>query len=198
MTTFRPPYPLLWDSPIAQQGSPGIGSHGIYNPTGRLYFGMSTNLSNPSSAFLIHSFGMDAGVPSRAGLSLVITPLVDYSGFFYSQGTFASALTSAIIKVYIEESDERNNFVRGIDGTPHVILRQDPAWFYGSQTWTPVERGITPSQPAIPVQANHSYRVFIDLHGEIRAAGYGGFGGSYSHADCQVRVIEVDVDFVRV
>jgi len=204
---FRPPYPFTYDPPIAQSGNPIIVNRGR-NETGWRDFFLQSNSSNPSSALILTSFGMDAGVPrdSRNRLltrngELHISPIISYSTFFYSGGVFASALTSAVIKIYVEESDLRGNFVQGIDGTENVILREDPWWFSGSRIWSPSVSGLTitteiaPVDRRIHVSPNHSYRVFIDLYGEIRAAGYGGLGGSGSIAQVALQVREVEIFF---
>lgn len=204
---FRPPYPFTYDPPIAQSGNPITVNRGR-NETGWRDFFLQGNSSHPSSALILTSFGMDAGVPrdSRNRLFtqdgiLNVQPVVSYTTFFYSSGVFASALTSSVVKVYVEESDPRGNFVRGMDSTEHLILRQDPWWFSGSQTWSPSVAGLTltpesrPVDRTIHVRRDHSYRVFIDLYGEIRAAGFGGFGGSGSIAQVAMRVNEVETTF---
>ena len=194
MPPFTPPYPLTWESPITQSGSPSIGVHGSVNGR-RLFFGMSTNGTKPSSAFLITSFGMDAGAPTRAGLRLLIDTTLDFTGFFYSSGSFASALTSAVVKLYVEESDPAGNFLRGMNVGEMIIRRENPAWWYGSQSWPESGREFAiPFSPLATVR-NNNYRVYVDLYGEIRAAGYGGLGGSYAHADCSVNVRQVRLDF---
>jgi hypothetical protein len=202
---FRYPYPWTWDPDALQQGSPTIVNRGR-NELGSRDFFLQSHRTQPSSASIISSFGMDLGVPSdNAGrpltgaLRLLATPYFDYEGFFYSGGVFASALTSAAVQMYLEESDARGNFVRGIDGPRFQILREDPPWFSGSATWTPHARNwVIPSLPSqIGVRANFSYRLWVDLVGEIRAAGYGGFGGSGSVCQIVIRVWNVDWGWER-
>jgi hypothetical protein len=202
---FRYPYPFTWDPTPLQQGSPTIVNRGR-NELGSRDFFLSSHRTQASSASIMSSFGMDLGVPSDdAGrlltgpLRLLATPYFDYEGFFYSGGVFASALTSAAVQMYLEESDPRGNFVRGIDGPRFQILREDPAWFSGSATYTPHARNwVIPSLPSqIGVRANFQYRLWIDLVGEIRAAGYGSFGGSGSVCQIVIRLWSVDWGWER-
>lgn len=196
MPTFSPPYPFRWGS-IAQSGSPRVVDRS--RPAGgTLDFFLQSNAGNPSSAHLITSYGMDIGT-ARAAREIVVAPTFDFDTFFYSGGTFASALTAARIAVYVEEYDGRGNFERAIDGPSMTILREDPAWWSGSRTWDPNlrEAALVSPLPGVRMMARAGafYRAFIDLHGEIRAAGFGGIGGSASIAQCQVHLRLVDAGF---
>jgi hypothetical protein len=136
----------------------------------------------------------DAGRPLSGPLRLLASPNFDYEGYFYTGGVFASALTSAALQMYLEESDAGGNFVRGIDGPRFQILREDPAWFSGSATYWPHGRNslITSLPSEVGVRAGFQYRLWVDLVGDIRAAGYGGFGGSGSVCQIVIRVWNVD------
>lgn len=196
MPTFRPPYPFSWGS-IAQSGNPRVIDRS--RPAGgTLDFFLNSNAGNPSSAHLITSYGMDIGT-ARAAREILVAPTFDFETYFYSGGTFAGALTAARIAVYIEEYDGRGSFVRAIDGPSMTILREDPAWWNGSSSWAPhaSEAGLLFPAPGdrIIARAGSFYRVFIDLHGEIRAAGFGGIGGSASIAQCRVELRLVDAGF---
>jgi hypothetical protein len=203
---FRYPYPFTWDPTPLQQGGPTVVNRGR-NELGSRDFFLSSHRTQPSSASLMSSFGMDLGVPrSDSGaaltgrLRLLATPYFDYDGFFYTGGVFASALTSAAVQMYLEESDARGNFVRGIDGPRFEILRQDPPWFSGSATYTPhASNWVIPSGASdILVRSGFQYRLWVDLVGEVRAAGYGGFGGSGAISQCVIRVWSVDWGWERL
>lgn len=205
---FTYPYPFTYDPPAIQSGGPTVINRGN-NATGLRSFYLQSNSSRPSSALMLTSFGMDAGVP-RDGRNrrfttdseLVIEPTISYSTFFYSGGVFASALTSATVKIYVEETDRRGNFIRGIEGSEYEILREDPWWFSGGRSWNPSGREITvvtniaPIDRRIIVHWGYSYRVFIDVYGEIRAAGYGGLGGSGAIAQVSLTLNQVDMLFI--
>ena len=203
---FRYPYPFTWDPTPLQQGSPTIVNRGR-NEIGSRDFFLSSNRTQPSSASIVSSFGMDLGIPrddsgrplSGGPLRLLATPTFDFTGFFYTGGVFASALTSAAVQMYLEEFDAHGNFMRGIDGPRFQILREDPWWFTGSATYTPNARSwVIPSLPSdIAVRAGFQYRLWVDLVGEIRAAGYGGFGGSGSICQIVIRLWTVDWGFER-
>ena len=195
MPTFRPPYPFRWGS-IAQSGSPRVVDRSRPD-IGSLDFFLQSNSGNPSSAHLITSYGMDLGT-ARAAREIFVVPTFDFSTFFYTSGIFAGALTAARMAVYVEEYDGSGSFQRAIDGPSMTILREDPAWWSGSRTSTPSLRDAglesAPGERMI-ARAGAFYRAFVDLHGEIRAAGYGGVGGSSSIAQCLVRLRLVDAGF---
>jgi hypothetical protein len=197
---FRFPYPFTWDPTPLQQGSPTINNRGL-NELGSRDFYLASHRTQPSSASIMSSFGMDLGFPSdnsgrplSGPLRLLASPTFDFEGWFYTGGVFASALTSAAVQIYLEESDSRGNFVRGIDGPRFQILREEPSWFSGSAIATPHGRNaVIASLPSeIGVRAGFQYRLWVDLVGEIRAAGYGGFGGSSSICQIVIRVWNVD------
>src|SRR6188472_1856647 len=203
---FRYPYPFTWDPTPLQQGSPTINNRGR-NELGSRDFYLASNRTQPSSASIMSSFGMDLGFPSdnsgrplSGPLRLLASPTFDFEGWFYTGGVFASALTSAAVQMYLEESDSRGNFVRGIDGPRFQILREEPSWFSGSAILTPHQRNWTiPSLPSqITVRAGFQYRLWVDLVGEIRAAGYGGFGGSSAICQIVIRMWSVDWGWERL
>lgn len=195
MPTFRAPYPFQWGT-IAQSGSPRVVDRSRPD-IGSLDFFLQSNASNPSSAHLITSYGMDLGT-APAARQIFVAPTFDFSTFFYSGGTFAGALTAARIAIYVEEFDGSGSYVGAIGGPSMTILREDPAWWSGSRTWSPGLRSaalLSDTDVRMNARAGMSYRVFVDLHGEIRAAGYGGIGGSASIAQCFVRLRLVDAGF---
>ena len=134
--TFTAPYPLTYDPSPAQSGNPTI-TRGRGPEIGQLHFDLSSNQSQPSSAHVLSSFGMEVGTPRDVitqriivGASeLNVDPLSTIRGFFYTGGAFASALTSAKIAVYVEEYDAQGRIVRSIDGPEVEILRTPD--FYG-------------------------------------------------------------------
>ena len=95
MSQFHYPYPFTWDPTPLQQGSPTVVNRGR-NEIGSRDFFLSGNRTQPSSASIMSSFGMDIGVPSDASgrplsggpLRLLATPTFDYEGFFYTGGVF--------------------------------------------------------------------------------------------------------------
>ena len=203
---FRYPYAFTFDPTPMQRGSPTIVNRGR-NELGSRDFYLESHRTQPSSASIMSSFGMDLGVPSNdAGrpltgpLRLVATPYFDYEGFFYTGGVFASALTSAAVQMFLEESDAAGNFVRGISGPRFQILREDPSWFSGGATYTPHARNwVIPSLPSqISVRADFQYRLWVDLVGAIRAAGWGGFGGSGAICQIVIRLWSVDWAWQRL
>ncbi len=153
---FRYPYPFTWDPTPLQQGSPTVINRGR-NELGSRDIWLSSNRTQPSSASTMSSFGMDLGVPTddsgrpftSGPLRLTASPEFDFEGYFYTGGVFASALTSAAIQMYLEESDARGNFVRGIDGPRFQILREDPSWFSGSATFTPHRPASVDPEPPV-------------------------------------------------
>ena len=119
--------------------------------------------------------------------------------FFFSSGVFASARTAAVFSFFVEEFDTSFRFVRAVTmpGTI-VVVRQDFWWFSGSQVFTPVStgRGWTIANPlagVLTARPNFFYRVWIDLNADIRAAGFGGVGGSGAIAQ-----LAWDIDFIDV
>ena len=126
-----------------------------------------------------------------------MAPFFDFSSFFYAGGTFAGELTSAIVKVYVEESDAAGNFVRAMESPEIVLLREDFGWFAAS-TSSPSAHNLSFPDGEVPlfdVQPNFQYRVFLDLHGEVRAAGYQWWGGSGAIAQVQLTVNGIVADY---
>ena len=197
--SFERPYPFTFDPTPLQQGSPTINNRGM-NALGSRDFFLSSNRTQSSSASIMSSFGMDVGTPCADSgrpvsgpLMFMATPNFDFDGWFYTGGVFASALTSAAVQIFIEESDAGGNFVRGIDGPRFQILRQNPSWISGSSIDTPHGlHTVIPGETAIVVGAGFQYRLWVDLVGEIRAAGWGGFGGSGAVCQIVIRVWNVD------
>src|SRR4051794_40141271 len=135
---FRPPYQFTFDPPAAQEGSPTVINRGRAGVGERAFF-LQSNSSHPSSASILSSFGMMVGPPVdsrgraiRGRSELAVTPFLDFGTFFYSGGTFASALTSSSVSIFVEEFDSVGRFTRGINGPELVIFREDPWWFSGS------------------------------------------------------------------
>lgn len=197
--SFAYPYSFTWDPTPLQQGNPTISNRGR-NELGSRDFFLASHRTQSSSARIISSFGMDLGVPCDLSgrpvsgpLHFGATPNFDYTGYFYTGGVFASALTSAAVQIYLEESDERGNFVRGIDGQRFEIQRENPSWISGSAIHTPHgQHAVVAGETEITVRAGFQYRLWVDLVGEIRAAGWGGFGGSGSICQIVIRLWHVD------
>src|SRR6185369_10040308 len=103
----RAPFGAYGES--AQGGSPTVVDRSRQD-RGLLDFFLQTNPDHPSSARLLTSVWFDAGIPGdgrrrfTVPSQLAVAPLFDFSSFFYAGGTFAGELTSAIVKVYVEES----------------------------------------------------------------------------------------------
>ena len=127
---FAFPYPFTFDPPAMSAGGPRVINRG-WNDRGTRDFHLASNQQAPSSARLLTSFGMDAGAAPRDSV-LSVQPVVDYSAYFYSGGVFASALTSGVVEVFVEDvrcvASFPSGFVRlaphHCAGGPLVVLRE--------------------------------------------------------------------------
>jgi hypothetical protein len=189
---FNAPY-FTWDPPASSAGSPTVVQRGT-GPLGTRGFFLQSNPSHPSSAEVVSSLGVDAGVAPPGRRELWIQGTFDYDTYFYSGGVFHEATVAARLNVYLEEFDARGNYVGGRDVGEVTILHESTPWFSGSRSWSPNGAGWWVSGTS-PVVAGHSYLVWIDLHGEIRAAGFGGFGGSAAIAQVDITLIELETNF---
>jgi hypothetical protein len=121
--------------------------------------------------------------------------------FFFSSGSFATARTAAFFRYFIEEFDASFRFVRGFTMPGEiVVVRQDFFWFSGSQTFSPISAGPgwtipNPTSGVLTATPNFFYRVWVDLTMEIRAAGFGGIGGSGAIAQVAWDIDSIDVLF---
>jgi hypothetical protein len=205
MTHFTPPYRLFFQPQIAQAGNPNVTEYPDL-AHGADFLNIRSAPSQPSFATVLRSFGVeDTPVDNRGQTSrLFVTTSINITvPFFWTSGVFATAKTAAYFRYYVEEFDSDFRYVRAVE-MPYelVVVRQDFWWFSGSSNfraesagpgWTipnPYPDGILIAQPGF------RYRVWIDLHAEIRAQGYGGVGGSAAIAQLRWSVDSIDVVFM--
>jgi hypothetical protein len=210
MPHFAPPYPLFFSPTIAQTGGPGIADRPGFPPGGSWFLHLASNSSAPSSASALRSFGVQSQpIDDRTGrlwtrsTRLFITTSINIRvPFFFTSGGFATARTAAFFRYFIEEFDASFRFVRGFTMPGEiVVVRQDFFWFSGSQTFTPVSSGPgwtipNPDPAVLTASPNFFYRVWVDLTAEIRAAGFGGVGGSGAIAQLAWDIDSIDLSFV--
>jgi hypothetical protein len=200
---FEAPYPFTFDT-SSRAGSPTVVERGR-NDLGTRDIYLQSHRTNPSSASIISAFGMDAGPPvddrGRAitGRSeLHIDASFDYlNTFFYAGAVYNNVLTEATANLYVEEFDPSGNFVRGIERSELVILRQGGFWISYSDEWAPRLSEavfVTPISMRTFTQNRFQYRVWVDLRSQIRAAGWG-FGGSGAIAQATLRLRSVTTWF---
>jgi hypothetical protein len=184
-----------FDPPAATTGSPIVTRRSVPSAN-RLDFFLETNRTSPSSAQLLTSLGVSLP-PARRDGNMVVQPTGDFSTFFFSSGVFASALTSGIVRIFVEEFDGAGNFLRGIDGASQVLAHHDVWWFSGSQSTSPaaVDQliALPPIDLRIPVRRGNRYRVWVDLHGAVRGAGFGGIGGSGAISQVFLHLDELEI-----
>ncbi len=208
MPVFTPPYPLFFAPTIALSGGPGITDRPDFPPGGSWFLHLSSNPTAPSSAFALRSFGVQSQPVDNLGrlwtrnTQLLITTSINIRNpLFFSSGIFASSRTAAAFSYFVEEFDARFRFVRAVTMPGEiVVVRQDVPWFSGSQTFTPfsVGRGWTIGNPAsgvLTATPNFFYRVWVDLNADIRAQGFGTFGGSAAIAQLAWDIDLIDVGF---
>jgi hypothetical protein len=202
MPTFRRPYPFTFDPPAATTGAPIVVNRGLAS-LGSRDFVLESNHSAPSSAELLSSFGADAGVagdiwnmPGVPATNLGITATFAFDSQIFADGVFASARGADWTNIYVEEFEgPRRTFVRAIQ-SPDQVIRTEDTWFLsGSDTRT--DGGMSFVQSfTVPVVQGRFYRAWFDVHGSMRAAGWGGIGGSGSRVQLVVRLTLLDVFFV--
>ncbi len=183
-----------FDPSVEQSGGPAVVPRSD-QARGRLDFFLQSNSDHGSAAHLLTSGGADIVAPARlrGANQLIVTPTFNYSAFFYVGGVFHSALTAAYLALYVEEFDTAGTFVRGIDAGRFNIGQSDGWWFSGSRTWGAGGNGwVIPQTGTIAVSQGFLYRVWLDLHGEIRADGWGGIGGSGAISQAQVQFVQFD------
>jgi len=200
---FATPYPLDFiPAPIAA-GSPGMSVWGG-GEVGSCGFSLASNPSMPSSARVLTSLGMDVGAPrDRRGRplpgvsELKMAMSLSYDTFFSVNTAFASALTASRLAILLEEFDSAGRFVRALNGGELTIIREEPWWITGVARWAPFAVDAAIPQGRIATRAGFFYRLWIDLNGEIRSAGFGGIGGSAAMAQTSMHLAWVEVEFVR-
>jgi hypothetical protein len=183
-----------FDPSVEQSGAPIVVPRSD-QARGRLDFFLQSNQDHGSAAHLLTSGGADIMAPAtlRGANQLIVTPTFNYSAFFYAGGVFRSALTGAYLELYVEEFDTAGNFVRGIDIGHFDIGHWDGWWLSGSRTWGAGGNSwVIPQNGIVTVTQGFLYRVWLDLHGDIRADGWGLFGGSGAISQAQVRFVQFD------
>jgi len=196
---FGPPY-MSFDPFPFQSGSPRVSIRGRPD-LGTLSFFLETNRTAPSETSVLTSLGMvvgfprlESGAPIAGPSELVVSPLFDFSGFFWFGGSSAWAMTSSSVQVFVEEFGGDGSFRSFIQGTL-PILHEDAYWVAGSREFAPAGRGrSTPVDQRIFARPDASYVVWLDLLGGVRGAGFG-FGGSGAIAQMFVMLPRVDVRF---
>jgi len=183
-----------FDPSVEQAGAPIVVPRSD-QARGRLDFFLQSNQDHGSAAHLLTSGGADIVAPAtlRGANRLNVAPTFNYSAFFYAGGVFHSALTGAYLELYVEEFDTAGNFVRGIDIGHFEIGYWDGWWLSGSRTWGAGGNSwVIPQNGTVAVTQGFLYRVWLDLHGDIRADGWGVFGGSGAISQAQVRFVQFD------
>ncbi len=202
-----PPFRAPFGPVTSVMGSPGVAA---------------TNRSNASTGFMTLSASTDPRAPSRAsvlvsilafdldrprhenGASFVERFLIGTAratfgvGFsrFTTSGIFAGALTSAVMRIFVEEF-RGSAFIGASRGPDLVLLRRSPSYVGGSDVYPALPstgRGVSHQFSAA---ANYRYRVFVDLEIEVRGEGFGTFGGSSSSASLAGFLSLASVDFRR-
>jgi hypothetical protein len=208
MPLSNPPYPLFFGPAIEQFAAPRVRDVAGPTPGGSWFLNLTSSSSQPSSAAALRSFGVQSQPvdsrgrlltrPSRLSVSTSINITVP---FFFTDGVFASARTAAFFRYFVEEFDASFRFVRAVEMPGEiVVVRQDFWWFNGSSVFRPQSEGPgwtipNPVSGILTAQPNFFYRVWIDLHAEIRAQGFGGIGGSAAIAQLGWSVDLIEVDF---
>jgi hypothetical protein len=199
---------LFYNPPVAQAGGPRVTeSEGV--SFGGWFVNLRSSDSQPSSANALRSFGVETRPVDNSGRLqrrptqlFVSTSITIDTSFFYTTGVFATARTAAYFRYYVEEFDASFRYVRAVEMPGEiVVVRQDFWWFSGSSTFPPesVGSGWTIPNPLggiLIAQPNFFYRIWIDLHAEIRAQGFGGLGGSGAIAQLGWSVDLIDVGFM--
>jgi hypothetical protein len=215
--TFRPGEYLTWDPTPLQSGGPTVVNRGLPLPGhGWRSYTLRNNPTRASSAEILTSFGCDAGFPlddhgaplAGSAIDLAVIPLFSFSSFFFNGGTMASATTRSRVAIFVEEFDARGRFVRALDGQEQVVIDlRNTAWVSGSVESSPFqpEHIIIPAIGQIPVRAGFQYRAWVDLWGEMQAAGFPPIQGtpwrspfgSTSHVQMDMHVSEISTSFGR-
>lgn len=202
MPTFRRPYPFTFDPAAVTSGAPIVINRGVPSIATR-DFVLESNRSGPSSAELVTSFGADAGVahdiwnmPGTAATQLSVVATFDFDSVIFASGVFASARAVGWTNIFVEEfASARGPFLRAWQSPDQVIRRVDEWFFSGHDDHS--DGGASFVHPfTIPVTPGHFYRAWFDVHGSMRAAGWGGIGGSGARLQLVATLRLLDVFFV--
>lgn len=192
------PYHHRFEPPPVVRGSPTVELREMLSPpldpNRGLGFRLLSDRRAPSSAQVLTSFGMDAGVagpPFEQPTLLGVVTTFTFSGLFVSTGFIGSAAVATWMKVYVEEFRD-GGYIGAVAGSRSIIVERSH-WYAG---------GADVNQPAserrvvgfsTPVREGSFYRVWVDMEGSISADGFGGFGGSGA-----TNVFTASVDSVRI
>jgi hypothetical protein len=201
MTTFTRPYPFTFDPATATSGAPVVVNRGVPS-IGTRDFVLESNRSGASSAELISSFGADAGVahdrwdaPGVPASQLSVVATFDFDSVIFTSGVFASARAVDWTNIYIEEFQSAGGaFIRAWQSPDRVITSIDETFFSARDDRSDGGQSFVQAFE-IPITQGHFYRAWFDVHGSMRAAGWGGIGGSGSRVQLSVSLRLLDVFF---
>jgi hypothetical protein len=203
--SFFPPFIEFNPAPVTT-GSPIVFTRFASPPSGVMSFSIFSNASAPSTCRVLTSLGgVDLGRPrdSRGqeytgpGIVLQVSAAVNHSSLFSTSGALGSPFTAGFLVIFVEEFDRTGAFTRSMQGPERVIVRENPTYLAGSDTFGPFN-AIIPVSGDFPVQPGFTYRAWVDLHGETRAAGFGGFGGSAANARVVASLMRVSAFYYLV
>lgn len=199
------PFALSFQPAPSLLGSPVFADR--TDPTRcKLAFSLTSNPSGPSSAMVLRSIGLDLGVPRdarnlplRTRSPLSVAPRFDFDSFFFTRSVFGSALVSASLHTFIVEFDTAGRLTQSFELGQSTVLRDDRFRFFGSDGFSPGGHGfVVLSALGATAAPGFFHRAWLDLRGEIRAAGFGGIGGSASIAQVFVRFLDVSWSFTPI
>jgi hypothetical protein len=202
MPTFTRPYPFTFDPAAVTSGAPTVINRGVPSIATRDFL-LESNRSAASSAELVTSFGADAGVahdiwnrPGSPATQLAVVATFDFDSVIFASGVFASARAVGWTNVFIEEFQRAGGpFIRAWQSPDQVIRSVDEWFFAGRDDRSDGQRSFV--HPfTIPVTQGHFYRAWFDVHGSMRAAGWGGIGGSGARLQLVATLRLLDVFFV--
>jgi hypothetical protein len=202
MPEFTPPYAFTFDPPATTSGRPTVINRG-FAPRGFRDFVLQSDHDRPSTADLITSFGVDAGVagdiwnmPGVPAERLAVTAWFDFGSLIFADGVLASAAAGDWTSIYAEEFDRPGGRFLGSRQSPDNVFRREDHWYVsGNDEWPDALTSAVQSWE-MPIVHGHFYRVWFDVHGSLHAAGWGGIGGSGARVQLFVHLNMLDVFFV--
>ena len=200
MTVFSARLDWTWDSGNGVvSGFPTVSAPVHDSTTGRLALGMATNRSAPSAADQITSLGAVVGPPRDSNgqfdgpsvLQFGTTFQLDTNSRFHVERSWNSSQIFATVAMTLEDLDA-GTIVTG----PEFRICWNDAFNTGENRdlpSNPPPGGATSWSGDFNTPAHHHFRAWVDLHGHVSAAGFGGVGGSA--ADLTVGIVAPTITY---
>ena len=200
MTVYSARLDWTWDSGNGVvSGSPTVSAPVHDAGTGHLAVGMSTNRSAPSAADQITALGAVIGPPRDASgrfdgpstLQFGAKFQLDANSRFHVERSWNSSRIFATVAMTLEDLDA-GTVVTG----PEFRICWNDAFNVGENVdlpSNPPPGGSRSCSGDFDTPAHHHFRAWVDLHGHVSGAGFGGTGGSA--ADLTVGITAASITY---